>query len=292
MEKKVKIITHYNPDLDAVAGALLYKYAKRLKNVEYSTLPDKGDVYIDCVPPEDVDRTTVEVYDHHERGSPYKSATEAVFEHIKPLLSNNELEAIENLVAPVNSFDAAKYPPKEFKSVTLPNIIAALHDGNVSLGKFWEMMETIFENLIRLEVSKIRAKSVPYMTDILNVVDQVDMKLKTYKIVSYEYDGIIPTAYLFFEEGAHFIVYVSQNNVGIMRNGILYDIHLEGLRNYINEDGWFFHKDGFIACRGSLKYPAATPSKYSIQDIVKILKAFVIDYHMQKNKQIKLAAVR
>jgi len=99
-----------------------------------------------------------------------------------------------------------------------------------------------------------------------------------YRIIYYELqkgENVNPSPYFFSELNADFIVYKQGNNMGITRNSNLVYPSLEFLRDYIDEDGWFYHPQGFIASWGTAKYPADKPSKYSIYDIVGILKRFL-----------------
>jgi len=69
------------------------------------------------------------------------------------------------------------------------------------------------------------------------------------------------------EQGFSGALYKNEESLGITRYPGRDIPDLTKIKKFVNEEGWFFHPQGFLACRGSRKAPATSPSKYSLEDI-------------------------
>ncbi len=263
------IITHRHPDLDAVTGVYLYIKMNREKDYEINYLPEVGNVYIDCVPDLKID---VEIYDHHSRDTLYKSATEVVFKNLEHKVSDkNELKAYSMIVDAVNLIDNAKLPDRVYLPVMFDTYIYGLNISNIGKDNFWKKVFSYYDNVLQSLLLDIKSQQVPYRIEIVN-----NFKIAYYELSSDE--NLNPAPFLFSKMGVDFVVYKHGNNIGIVREATLTNPSLEYLKDLIKENNWFFHPRGFIAAWGTAKYPARKPSKYSIYDIVEILKEFLKNY--------------
>lgn len=266
----MKIITHQSPDIDAIAGLYLYVKLKNLTDYELGFWPEEGDVYIDCQPANSKSNSDKEVYDHH-KDLKFASATEVVYETLKDKISDPKLKVYKKFTNAISLLDSAKYPAVQYTPVLLTTYISGLKlytkDDKLVINKLFEIFDAI---IIALEMYE-KAKLTPVEINILN----------GYKIVSYELSNTNngnPAPYYFLEENADFIIYKSGKNIGIVRNSNLTSPSLENLKKYIDEEGWFFHPAGFIAARGTHKYPANKESKYTIKDLVNFVAKLTTEY--------------
>jgi len=265
------IILHQSPDIDALTGAYVYVKLLQLQPDQYQIkiLPEKGDVYIDCRP--EKENGPVEVYDHHQPNSPYQSATEAVYENLLNqnldiALNKPFVKALKKIVECVNKLDNAKYPEAEFRAGLIDTILAGVKlKSEDVIKKAFELWDYVMESLILYEASKIVPHEVHYVHN--------------FKIITYELSPehkANPSPYFFSEEGASFCIFKQGNNIGISRNANIDSISLTGLQEYIDEEGWYFHPSGFIAAHGTYKYPAQKPSKYSVYDLLEMLRKLIL----------------
>jgi hypothetical protein len=231
---------------------------------EVGFLPERGDIYVDCTPPDGKGK----IYDHHFGAKNKPSASQMIYEDLT-LPEDSTKNAVKDIVEIANLQDTAKFPPKEFMAGYVNTYLLGLRqvfrDDATVMTKMIEFLDIVFMSRKTSHVSRIEYEKL----ETHGVVEIGNLKVAYYEIPTHM--NINPAPYLFEEVGVDLCVYKQGYNIGITRN-INCTFDLNKLKPMIEEDGWFFHRDGFIASRGTAKYPSTSPSKYSISNLLDMLR--------------------
>jgi len=263
------IVVHRNVDADAVISA--YLMCKVLNRPTSETaeifVPSENGVIVfealcvDYTPKECRDNTIV--IDHHFVNREYKSCASLIY---KIFELDKTMPHIHPLVDYADALDTAEWVnlPEPFKDFTLGSLINAMRQSNMTDVDIIRKCFSILEYYDKYLYVKYEAYKIANNIDIRQICG---MKVA---IVTADYPPTV-MGVLFDEFGVDFIVYHTGNNIGVTRNAKINQPSLTKLADYIDEPGWFFHHAGFIACRGSRKHPATTPSKYTVDDLIQML---------------------
>lgn len=261
----MKIVTHKNVDADAVISIfLLSKVYSESFNELYFGENIKDAIYIDTTPSD----TSIasEVLDHHQ-STEYKSCAEYIWTKYKLEKTHPHLR---HLVEYANELDTARwthlsYPYKYF---TLTPFIQGMRG------------EGLNDHEITVNCLKVLKYYENYLKELYDsekmIYEELNKTIKISNVNGYKVAIVIEKKSpfitgLLYEKGVDFLIYKEGNNIGISRSPFRSSPSLTELKKYIEEDGWFFHASGFLACRGSIKYPASTPSKYTPEDLLKLI---------------------
>jgi hypothetical protein len=264
------IIVHRRIDADAVISAYIVSRALTNMPVGVGTMvsvaPENGEILYDAICVDYTPKTAsaeVVVIDHHSENREYKSCASLIY---KVFELDKTKPYLRPLVDYADALDTAEWVnlPEPFKDFTLGSLINALrqcdYDDKTIIFKCFDILD-YFDKYLRV---KYEAYEIAKKIDIR----QIDGRKVA--IVSDEYPPTV-MGVLFDDYGVDFIIYHTGNNIGVTRNAKITEPSLTKLADYIDEDGWFFHHAGFIACRGSRKHPATTPSKYTVDDLINML---------------------
>jgi len=234
---------------------------------KFGFLTEWGDAYVDCSPP--TGAQPKEVYDQHFTEENVPSSAELIYRTIK-IDDEPKRKATEDIVRLANLQDQSILPPDEFRAGYISTYLIglqAIHRDDVRvMADMLRFLNIILYARIRYHVS---------VREYERLEVHGEVRIGEYMVAYYDIpEGLFinPAPYLFLDKGVDFCVYKMGNNIGILRNVDCKTYHLQRIQEFIDEPEWFFHKDGFLASRGTNKHPKSTPSKYSIQDILEILK--------------------
>lgn len=268
-KEAITVCTHPNVDTDAVISLWLMRRVLGCGVYSLSMIADRpemggcpSDIYVDYTPKQH--GTDCVIIDHHIENTEYKSCASLIWDIFKMEKTNPHLRM---LVEYADAVDTAQWTrlPAPFKHFTLGALITSLRcqgydDATIIkyVCDFIDIMEPYMKTLYQSEET---AKDIEIITT------------KRFKIAVLDRETPPAVSGILFDTyNIDFIVYQVKNNIGVIRNANLTEPSLTKLKEYIDEDGWFFHPAGFIACRGSRKHPATTPSKYTIDDIVSLVQ--------------------
>jgi len=271
------IIIHDNVDVDAIVSAFIYAEMLRTQGIlsvdvitksEAEKFDIKEAIVLDMPVPKNI--KAKHHLDHHSKeNSHFRSTAEAIQsvfclpKHLKYLveLANccDQAEVIKqknpiklfHISGYINALRQAGHNDKEI----INKIFVMLH-------QYMPMLKTLAE--AESQAGQIKIKSV-YGTKYA-VAESTNTSINQ----------------ILFEKGADIIIYKDGNNIGYLRNAETQEPNLNLLKLDLSAKlksknkseefkEWFFHPNGFIACRGSRKHPAKTPSVLSLKDLEEIL---------------------
>lgn len=285
--KKI-IVTHTNPDLDALGAVWLIKrFLKEWENAEFYFVP-AGKTY----EPENETYELIHVdtgfgeFDHHQTDKD-TCATKLVFKH---LLENQDMitnaknfkeEALERLVNVVNDIDHFRqvyYPDAndDRYSFLLASILDGLNlvynekgNGDIQVAEFaLEALDGIYQvlkNKVRAEKEIEEANS--------NVVET-----KWGRAIGFETgnDAVLKTA----QKMGYKIAVRKDPRKGYVRIKAMPDAGIdltsvyEKLKKLDSDATWFFHVSHTMLLNGSTKDPNMRSTKLSLEEIMKVLNNY------------------
>lgn len=248
----MKIITHFNVDLDAVASVWAAKKFLGFHDAQVEFVPANwqgpildGDIAVDIA--------------IGTKGTKDKCAFRTIMDTV------NSSVDISDLITYVNAQDCCGNAVKAIapdlteevagvlNGVGLNTVLRAFqtaHPRNDAL--VLERMCEIFDGLYAMKEARARAKAeAETATFVGNVAIIANAK-------EFGTNGEL------FAKGAKAVIYIDGNNLGVVKREDSPSLNDGRLKTFIEnheEEGWFFHPAGFMICRGSRKAPSNKPSK-------------------------------
>ena len=278
MNKKL-IVTHKNPDLDAIGSVWLFKRfgKEEFKNAEVGFVR-AGDTYRKA--PADEDERVIHVdtgmgkFDHHQTDQ-RTSAAQLVFEHLqkqrKDLARNEALKRVVAFLTETDHFAAFFWPEptNDRYQFMLEQILngfklgghgddqALLRLGLTCLDGVYSMMKIVVEAEEELKKGKEFKTRFGKALGILTQNDAV-IKLglkRGYKVVVRKDP----------EAGNIRIKAAPVPETDLTKT-------YKAVKKQDTEGTWFFHSSRKMLLNGSSKRPGQTPSALSLEQVIKILK--------------------
>lgn len=277
---EVHIVTHRNPDIDALVSSYLLQYFYDVLSVttEPEDLSNANIIVVDMPITKDLGEIVVKNglnvvahYDHHYEGCKYTCTAEVIREVFK----NSWEPWMDYFVKLARLCDTGKVLTldDEIKYFHVSGYLAAVRrlgrTDNEIINEFFTVFD-VYAKYFR-ELIKMRevAGSVPIY------------EIGRYKVAVIGNKNVDTS--VLAEQGVHLFVYESEFGIGITRNVNVSEPDLTKLKDAISvilkEKGkpeeieeWFFHPKGFIACRGSRKHPVKTPSALTVNDLIRAMK--------------------
>jgi hypothetical protein len=282
--KWTKVVTHMAPDFDALASAyiVLREEGGDVEDLVLRSVYDPiepGAVYVDMTPGNGATAvpSDVLVLDHHVVDTD-KSATEIVWAHYghKPkykglVIESRITDRLDNVRLGITMGNVLGFVLRESKcEATLIRWAFALFDSVCSLRQL---------SVTSLDVA---AHEVGYVWAGEN---------NEHKIAYYSGPVVqnMNTA-LFKDRGVSFIVYENPPwSLGVIKSDKV-NMDLRGLAPWIADRvgqpearEWFYHPNGFLACRGTTKSPAPGPSQLSLGELLDVVSSFLGTMSAVKN---------
>lgn len=279
-----KVITHRSPDFDACAATYILlreavgtlELAKEIEVLFRSVYdpPEQGAVYVDMTPGNGTVELPegTEVIDHHVENRD-RTATQLVWERygFKP--------EYRTLVAESRYQDRLDH--LRSAGITMGDLLGfARRGGDGDLDALlW--MHRFFDSVVGSRNPTAAAK--PMNVAAAKVAYSWAGDKNEYKIAYYSSPPEPHmNAALFRERDVSFIVYENPPySMGVVRSDKV-EIDLRGLAVWIspavgsNEAReWFYHQNGFLACRGTTKSPAPSPSRLTLGELVRLVGQFI-----------------
>jgi len=270
MENKIQMVTHKCVDFDACLSVwLLETFVFKDRKVEYKFLSanDELDTGIDTVCVDMTPKTVtgpVTVYDHHTTGQ--DSNARLLFQEFAQLIPESIRVLIEfaDLSDKMDVGTLFKKADRKFTSLTFGALPGILRHSRKSDYEVLMIMYPIFEGFLYSKEALSRA------SDFIEkrVVFHRGGTIASYKI-SYKEDQYKVNSSLFNGRNVHVVILKQDNNTVIHVNQNFTTIDLRQLKDVIDEDDrWFYHHNGHLACCGSRKNPTKCPTKYTVDQLV------------------------
>lgn len=273
------LVTHVNPDVDALVALFITMKEERYDNVKFffksaynPVIPNA--VYLDMTPKEFKQEDNITIVDHHYGKNNSRVTAEIVW---RKFGSRPEYKILVEEAGIQDRCQDRKRLGIRFRDVFIATKSSMIDDGTYNDREFAYSIFQLFNNIVHKEkkllasVDEAKEINVQYVTE------------GNYSIAYYEGRATpYVSQYLFGREGVSFIVYKDGNNIGISRNAEIERPDLNDIKSYINKlasederDSWFYHPSGFLACRGSKKNPAGEPSSIELNALVSTLAMFL-----------------
>jgi hypothetical protein len=272
------IVTHLNPDLDAIAAVWLLKRhgGKEYKNAEVKFVPagermeneDNNTVHVD---------TGLGKFDHHqtERGEVNTSATQLVYEWLvqeKKISGHEELNRIVRMITDIDHF-REYYWPEPVNDRYLFFLEHVLH--GVKLGSYVKNDE----ELVKLGMLCLDGVQISFKIRISaeeNLKEGITFETRWGKSLGVETanTGVLKLAL----KSGYKVVVRRDPGIGSIRikAAPIKEINLKKEFNEIKKEDpeatWFFHPSGKMILNGSIRNPEMVPSKLKLDEVVEILK--------------------
>jgi hypothetical protein len=273
------IITHFNPDIDAICAVwLLKKFGPtRYARADVSFVP-AGETYKDK--PVDSDPEVVHVdtglgkFDHHQTGDDSICASSLVLDHVAGNLSGFDHEVLKRLVAVVCEVD-------HFKECLWPQADADR----------WEFMVMDLLNGLKIDNELDDRGLVDFGGVCLTGIFQsIRNKIKAEKDLK---EGIVAKTVwgktLFLESGNPSTLHLAQKkgynlvirkdpNKGLVKIGLRPDSKksleqiYRSLRRADKKADWFLHSSKRLLLNGSTKNPDMKPTSLNLTEIIDLIK--------------------
>lgn len=274
----MRVITHKSPDMDALVASYIYLKEKGipLQNLEFKSVfeipkQEPGVIYIDISPEEVTDEDAV--FDHHDTPDTDICAATVVHDELGQKLEYESLVTEALLQDHVHDAKIKKQhdklPPLMFRTILMAYKKQYADDQRLAVEMF-----KLFDIVVEYERDLTRAINEIHYAQKEGVLEFIEDEDSGLTIALVKEFLAPPTRNHIFtdpEIAADFIIYKVKNNAGITRNADTDWPDLQDLEEYIDEEGWFFHKGGFLAARGSEKHPALSESKYSVEELCDML---------------------
>lgn len=277
----MKIYTHMNVDLDAVAS-VWWMLRFKFPGAEIVFVPanwdgsgmEAGDVAVD------IEAGGKGIKGELKGGVRHSCFSTLVLQHG----TTEDMQALASLMAFVDAQDAYGSAYTHFVPEAKPEARRVLlHCGvNAVLRAFQAMhynddmvvcerMSEIFDGMLKNGRNRRRAEEEAQTAEIVGgrVAILRDPKSVTTTIILLE------------EHGLDVVIYADGCNLGaVRRNDLRVRMDHPAIRAATNgEDGWFFHPAGFLAARGTRKAPATTPSRVDPNALAQAVLEALQDSH-------------
>lgn len=273
------IITHFNPDIDAICAVwLLKKFGdRRFRYAKVDFVP-AGETYHGEVVDSDPETVHVDTgmgeFDHHQIKDDSVCAASLVLTYIAKNLSKNNKEALERLVDVVchidhfqeclwSEADSDRYEFMLYRLVNGLKIDNELDDqGLIDFGGV--CLTGVFQSL----KNKIRAEN-----DLKTGIKSTTVWGKTLFIES----GNPETLHLAQKKGYNLVVR-KDPKLGLVKIGARPDVKIDldkiyqSLKSEDSQADWFFHSSGKLVLNGSSKNPNMKASSLSLTQLMEIVK--------------------
>lgn len=274
------IVTHQSPDLDALASVWLvrrFRRGWREATVEFvpsgSTLnklpPDKNPhiMHVD---------TGFGMFDHHQN-SDFTCATKKIFEFLceKKHLSETDIPAVERIVEVVNRYDHFKEVFRsdahdDMSDFSLAYIIMGLRANQGLAHKLVDLSETSLDGIFHYMKNKVNAEKVIKKAKKITTLWGKTLIMET--------DNDFAMKLAFFHDYDMAVRYSPHyHNVSIKihprsskKLKKLYEKIIKG-----DPDAqWFYHASGRMLLNASTSETKTLVTRYSLDDLVKIIQSF------------------
>ena len=274
------IFRHVHPDVDAYSSTwAVIRYAPGAENAIICDKPAEwdGSGMKDCDYAVDIKaggRGIKGELRDNRRMSAFASVMEKyapteVLEAMAPFISWLEIQDSKGHVIDYLAPGISKEANQKLYFTSIQMVLLAvkteLHD-SIRVQKY---MNVYFDGMLKIARSQLRD-----MRDF-------DALIKEGKRIKILHDGKVAINFIgkksfsqiLFEQGVFVVIYVSGNNLGLVRescpNGTKVRMDHDDIRSVVRQAGedadnpndWYSHSSGFLYCHGSEKNPATTPSK-------------------------------
>jgi len=273
------IITHFNPDIDAICAVWLSKKfgLQEYKNARVDFVP-AGQTFEGK--PVDSDKQIVHVdtglgkFDHHQFKDDSICASSLVLDSIKKQLGSQDWEILErlvNIVCEMDHFKECLWPQADDDryQFLLPDILNGLKIDNElddqGLVDFGSVCLTgIFQSIrSKLSAEEELAKGI---------------KIQTIWGKTLFVDSGNPETLHLGQKMGYNVVVRNDSKTGLLKIGARPDLTLNlekiflMLKKKEPDVNWFFHSSGRLILNGSSKNPKMVPSQLSQTELIKIIK--------------------
>ncbi len=272
----MKVVVHDNVDIDAIVASYLMTKIFDVEIITASNVKPDDEVIVVDMPADKVNARVVACYDHHS-GEPYNSASEAVFEQTEV---KEKYPHLRFLVELANACDSGRVLtlPSAIKLFHLSGYVVALKTAGRSdeevIKELHEILRTYEKMLWQIHSAQNDAQDNISNAEIHEIKG---VKVAIVRSASTHINNVL------FTSGVDLIIFEDGNNMGVLRNASVSKPDLTDLKPIIEEklrelkaedeiNEWFFHPKGFIAARGTRKYPAKTPSRLGVHDLLDAVK--------------------
>ena len=289
------IITHTNPDFDAICGVWLLKRFGGLENekVEFVNTgnpdPEKINAAKAVVDTGRKYDTNFLLFDHHHLPGQSANDTCAAMQVYKYLLAAGKpVEYLEPLVSLIFAGDTGRPEANQSRELGLHAILSGwkawFSEQNLDVRLSDEAILAYGFGLLDVIEVHLRKRAEA----LAELSEKVVYKSEDNKIWAIQY-GSIGSSFAAFDEGARVIVFEGEPieveggttyPVGIMRAGEWQEPHVGELaeraakdKPFIKEeiDKWFKHPAGFFAGRGTAKAPVFEPVEIDVAILAQII---------------------
>jgi hypothetical protein len=293
------IVTHTNPDLDAITGVWLLKRFGGLseaivKFVNTGNPDPDSDLLENAIAVVDTGKeyATDELrFDHHQfpgQKANDTCATKMVFTNIVVSNPNKDFRYLQPLIDMIFAGDTGRSEANQSREIGLHAIFSGYK-------AWWSLQnpgmrmpnEVIYSyGYGLLDVLEIRLRKQAEAR--AELAEKTVYKSEDGKVWAILY-GSVGSSFAAFDEGAQIVVFEGDSveveggytyPVGIMRGNELQEPNVGGLavsasienpRVASEVDKWFLHPAGFFAGRGTAKAPVFEPSKINLKDLARAI---------------------
>jgi hypothetical protein len=279
------IVTHISVDLDAAASVwFAKKFLNRYARVRFVSADCKVEdlqsgewaLDLDCglkgehKPDGTVMTCFASLVKHGDNEA--RQALQPLVEYIN--MQDTNANAARAFLKDLARDGGIEYGPR-FKQIEQTLSVTGL---NAVLGAFrtvkrddgWvcDQMGIVFDGLLRNLISRMYAAEEARNHEIYE-----DGPFKVAIVRNSEYGGV--NAVMFDDYGVDFVIYIDDNDLGIVRRDGVTVPTSAGLAGVPEDERheWFVHPAGFLTARGTRKAPAKTPSKAHPSEIAQALIA-------------------
>lgn len=277
------IVTHINPDLDALSSVwLIRRYLPGFQgeDVSYAFVPagkTLGDEPVDSLPDIVHVDTGRGIFDHHQIAEKLCAFLQIYTYLIKNnLLAAYDVEPLKRIAAVINDYDnfAEVYysdVTADYQLFQLDSIISGFVHAGLPDTKKVEVSLPIFDGLLQIMKNKIKAEK--------NIGEGVVFETKAFgKSIMMENSNNDSMKYA--QKCGYRLVARKDSKIGNIRIVCLPDDSLdltpiyEEIKRQDSVGTWFFHQSKHMLLNGSLVNPTMVPSPLTTEQILAILRKF------------------
>lgn len=288
IQKPVKmVVTHMNPDMDAIASMwLLMRYGgKKMDGAQMYFVPAGSEIADDVLEAKEIDRgevvhvdTGMGVFDHHQPGHTERdSATLKVYEYLcdkqKEYEDDEALKRVVMLVNEIDHFAEVYWPePNDDRYMmmldeVLKGLRSAKHFNDHELVDFGMICLDGVYNSMKV---KVRAEK-----DLSELGEEFQSRWGKAMAIENQNDEVIKLA-----QKMGFVVVVRKDaEMGHVRIKALPDKGIdltevyERIKRFDEEGTWFFHPSKTMVINGSKKNQDQTATPMSLEEVVDVVKS-------------------
>lgn len=274
------VVTHINPDLDAIFSVWLIKrFLPGWEKAEVKFVP-AGQTYEGKPPDSDSNILHCDTgggkFDHHQTKD-FVCAASLVWQEIlsqNPKIKNGQKEAIKRMVKIVNEVDHARFlawpePTSDCWDFCFHQALGGMVGSfNDEPEKIIEHSLPVIDGIFRIFSEKVEAEEI--------LKNGLEFKTKWGKGIAMETDNAEAT-YLALKLGCALVVRKKPKTghlglYGNWQNGVnLYRVY-QILKRKDPKADWFYHKSGCMVLNGSTSNPKMKATKLSLEEVIEILK--------------------